>query len=74
VAEPITCPCGCGRHMPAELEPAADVVADAIEAWVEAQGLTMAALKSANRAPRMVEARRRVSRYLRAQCAVGVAE
>ena len=60
------CPCGCGTHLPDPLEVAANVVADSIEAWVEAQGLTMAQLKSASRTPRMVEARRRVSKYLRA--------
>ncbi len=53
--------------MPADLELTdRRVIADAIEAWVAAQGLTMAALKSANRTPRMVEARRRVAAYLRA--------
>lgn len=42
-----------------------DQVAEAAEAWVEAQGLTMPQLKSANRSRRLVEARRRIARYLR---------
>jgi hypothetical protein len=61
----VPCPCGCGAHLPPPLQYVGRIVSAAIEAWVEEQGLTMAQLRSADRSADMVEARRRVARYLR---------
>jgi Helix-turn-helix domain len=56
--------CLCGREGCMMPEPMMNASSQAIERWIDQQWLTLAKLQTTDNTMEMVEARRRVSRYL----------
>lgn len=59
------CPCGCGRYLPESIfDLHVGAAGRAIEQWAVDQGLTMDQVRAHDNHPEMVEARRRIAKFL----------